>query len=525
MRVKCIYKWYFLVYLGLLSGCDTAPDFDLFIVNGFVHVGDGEPGEILHIGINADTIAYIGTDPFFTADRIVDARGKVVSPGFIDPHTHADRDLKDSLRKANLNYLFQGVTTVFIGSDGRNNPDLAVPIQQFQQQGIGTNVGLWVGHNSIRKRIMGMRSDAPTSEELEQMKLFVDQGMKAGAIGLSSGLYYAPGSYSNTEEVIALAKVVANYGGVYDAHIRDESTYSVGLLAAVAEMISVAREAGVPSHIAHIKCLGVDVWEKSDTVIKMVEEARAEGLAVTADQYPYEASGTSIVGALVPRWVLADDPDPLPKFEDPTLRGRIMQDMEENLRKRGGPERLLLTSARADSLVGRTLAQLAEAWKLPPVEAAIEVLKLGGSSLASFNMQESDITDFMRQPWVMTSSDGSTGHPRKYGAFAKKIREYVREKRVLNLEEMIHKSSGLTAQTFKINKRGLLKKGYYADVIIFDPDQVHDQADFEEPTQYAAGMEYVLVNGKITIDQGIYVDVLNGVVVKRGGMGKTRASQ
>ena len=212
---------------------------------------------------------------------------------------------------------------------------------------------------------------------------------------------------------------------------------------------------------------------------------------------------------------MAEDPDPNPKFSDPDLRPRIISDMKENLRKRGGADRLLLTAAKADSLVGRTLAEIAKDWNMTPVETAIKIQEMGGSSLASFNMEDSDIQNFMKQPWVMTSSDGSTGHPRKYGSFPKKIKEYVLKKNTLSLPEMIHKSTGLTAKTFKLKKRGLIQEGYFADIIIFKPEEVKDLADFKNPIQYAEGMEYVILNGEIAIHKGRYQNILAGKVLKR----------
>lgn len=511
---------FFLFGLWMLNACQQSPDqeLDLLIKQGTLLDGSGSPGFTGDIGILGDTIVFLGSasGKNYTARQTIDAKGFIIAPGFIDPHTHAMEDLGDSIGKANLNYLYQGVTTVFTGSDGRSPAGVGQRLDLWDNQGIGTNATLYAGFNTIRQRIMGMRDDAATAEELEQMKSLVDKAMDEGAIGLSAGLYYAPGSYAATEEVIELAKVAAAKGGVYDAHIRDESTYSVTLKGAIEESIRIAREANIHSNIGHIKCLGVDVWNTSDEIIALIEAARAEGLSVSADQYPYSASGTSITGALIPRWVLADDPDPLPKFDDPSLRPRIVADMQENLRKRGGASTLLITSAREKSFVGKNLEEIASEWQLDPIEAAIEIFRKGGAGLASFNMQDEDIENFMKQPWCMTSSDGSTGHPRKYGSFPRKIRLYVQEKGVLSLEEMIHKSSGLTAKTFGLDKRGILAPGNYADLIVFKPKEVQDQATYEMPQELASGMHYVIVNGKVAIAKGEFTGTLAGRTLRSG---------
>lgn len=510
---------YLLALLGFAS-CKSGEvqEIDILINGGTIVDGSGAKAFTGDIGIRGDSIVFVGSPNGvrYKAATTIAADGYIVAPGFIDPHTHALGDLGDSLGKANLNYLFQGVTTVFTGSDGRSPTELGQTLDEWDARGIGTNATMYAGFNTIRRRIMGMRDDAASPEELEQMKMLVAKAMDEGAIGLSAGLYYAPGSYAATEEVIALAKVAAAKGGVYDAHIRDESTYSVTLKGAVEESIRIAREAGIHSNVGHIKCLGVDVWNTSDEIIALINAAREEGLSVSADQYPYNASGTSITGALIPTWVLADDPDPLPKFDDPVLRPRIIADMQENLRKRGGASTLLITSAKEKSLVGKNLEEIAIEWQLDPIEAAIEIFRKGGAGLASFNMQESDIENYMKQAWCMTSSDGSTGHPRKYGSFPRKIRLYVNERKVLSLEEMIHKSSGLTAKTFGLEKRGVLQAGNYADLVVFKPEEVKDEATYEEPEKLASGMHYVLVNGKIALSEGQYTGLLAGRTLRNG---------
>jgi N-acyl-D-aspartate/D-glutamate deacylase len=298
--------------------------------------------------------------------------------------------------------------------------------------------------------------------------------------------------------------------------MRDESSYTIGLVGAVNEAIRIGREAGIPVHISHIKALGVDVWGESDTVIALVDSARAEGVQVAACQYPYTASGTSIGASLLPRWAEADGRDSLlARMRDSATRAKLETDMTENLRRRGGADALLITGREDSTLTGKTLAKVAAERKVSPIEAALQIVKNGDAGVASFNMKESDIDNFMKQPWVATCSDGSSGHPRKYGTFPRKLREYVYEKHLLTLEQAVHASSGLTAQILHLESRGTLAPGKFADVIVFDSATVRDQATYEEPRLLATGMRYVFVNGKLTVDQGEYTGVLPGRVVKR----------
>jgi N-acyl-D-amino-acid deacylase len=344
---------------------------------------------------------------------------------------------------------------------------------------------------------------------MEKMKALVDNAMNEGAIGLSTGLYYAPGSYATTEEIIALARVAAQHGGIYDTHMRDESTYNIGLMNSVRETLRIGREANIPVMISHIKALGADVWGQSTEVIALIDEARKAGINATASQYPYDASGTSVTTSLVPRWAEADG-KLLKNIDDPALHQRLIREMTENLRRRGGPETLLMTAAKDKSIVGKNLAQIAKQRNVSPIEAALQIIRAGGSSVASFNMKESDIEAFMKQPWVMTCSDGSEGHPRKYGTFPHKIHEYVYEKHVLSLEAAVRSSTSLPAETLRLKNRGLLKQGYFADVLVFDPKTFIDRATYENPTVLATGVQYLLVNGKFAVDRGNLTTILAG---------------
>ena len=365
---------------------------------------------------------------------------------------------------------------------------------------VGINYATYTGFGTIREKVVGEDDRAPTPAELAQQKALVAQAMCEGALGFSTGLFYAPQSFCKTDEVIAQAREAAKRGGYYDSHIRDESSYTVGLDAAIDEEIQIAREAHIPAHISHIKALGVDVQGKAPEIIARINKARAAGLDVTASQYPWSASGTSLVASLIPLW--AQDggrPAMLKRFDDPSLATRLRADITENMRKRGGPDTLLIVEGKYK---GQTLAQVAKAMGKDPVSAAIAAIRLGDAGVVSFNMSEADIKAFMRQPWVMTDSDASTGHPRVYGTFARKYAKYVKAEHVITLQQFIHRSSALTADWFHLTDRGHLKRGYFADVVVFDPKTYHSRATYEQPTLYAAGVRTVLVNGVLAVDGG-----------------------
>lgn len=486
---------------------------DLLIRGGTVVDGTGGEARVTDVGVRGERIVFIGNsrEARVRASRTIDARGLIVAPGFIDPHTHTQHDLSSTELHANLPYLMQGVTTVVTNNDGGGSVRIGETLDLWARQGIGTNAALYVPEGSVRGEVMGMSSAAPTAAQLDSMRALVAKGMAEGALGLSTGLYYAPGSYASTDEVIELAKVAGARGGIYDSHLRDESSYTIGLIGAVNEALRIGREAHLPVHISHIKALGTDVWGQSDTVIALVNDARASGLEVTADQYPYLASGTSIGAALLPRWAEAGGRDSLrARIADSTTKARLVSEMDTNLRRRGGAASLLITATRDDAIRGRTLAQVAADRHESPIEAAIQIVQQGDASVASFNMNEGDVEKFMVQPWVMTGSDGSDGHPRKYGTFPRKFREYVFGKHLLTLPQAVHVSSATAAAALRIPERGVLEPGYYADIVVFDSATYADRSTYTEPTLLAAGVRYVLVNGTVAVDDGRYTGALAG---------------
>jgi N-acyl-D-aspartate/D-glutamate deacylase len=361
-----------------------------------------------------------------------------------------------------------------------------------------------------------MSARAASAEEIARMRALVSRAMNEGALGLSAGLYYAPGSFASTEEVIELARVAAAQGGVYDTHLRDESSYSIGLVGAVGEALRVGRDAHIPVNISHIKALGADTWGQRDSVIALIRAARAAGERVTADQYPYLASGSSVGASLLPRWAESGGRDSLlVRIASPESRPRLVTAMRENLRRRGGPDALLITSAADVRLIGKTLAVVATDRNLDPIDAALEIIAAGDAGVASFTMREEDIAAFMVQDFVMTGSDGSEGHPRKYGTFARKLAEYVRVQGLLSLPAAIRAATSLPAATFHLADRGVLTPGGFADVIVFDPETVADHATYRDPELLATGMRYVFVNGVLAIDGGQYTGTLAGRPLRR----------
>ncbi len=509
-----------LLALGACGSDPTPPTLhDVQIQGGLVYDGTSEQALSVDVFIHGDKIVFIGDGEAanLTGETIIDAYGLIVAPGFIDPHTHTTSDvLFGTDSKALPGYLTQGVTTVVSGNDGGGPSDIASALNAVDERGVGPNFALFTGHGSIRNEVMGRDNRAPTEAELDEMRDVLRAALEAGALGLSTGLYYAPASYAATDEIIELAKVAAEFGALYESHIRDESTYSIGLLGAIEEAIEIGRQSGAAVHIAHIKALGVDVWGQSEAVVAAIEMAQSEGIAVTADHYPWSASGTRISNALIPNWAKANSDEAMfERLRAPENQERLRIEITENLRRRGGPDAILLV-ARANDAPSRTLTAEADALGLDPVQAAIDIVLKGDSRIASFNMQDQDIERFMGQPWVMTSSDGTNGHPRKYASFPRKYRTYVAEKSVVSPAAFINRSTRLTADTLNLCQRGRLEPGYYADIVIFNPDTFGPVADFSKPSELSEGVIHLFVNGERAISDGQIAPKLHGRAVRRG---------
>ncbi len=512
--------------LGSLLAAPLAAQqpYDILIRGGRLLDGTGNPWHYADVAITGDRVVAVGTLGDVQARQVIDATGLYVAPGFIDVHTHAGRGLvREELSHARP-LLAQGITTALLNPDGGGPVDLAEQRAALLEHGLGINAGLLVGHGSVRRAVLGMQNRAPSPNELEEMRTLVRSGMEEGAYGLSSGPYYAPGSYSTTPELVALAKVAAEYDGAYTSHIRDEGDFSIGVIAAVDEVITIAREAKLPGVVTHIKALGPRVWGYSAAMAYRIERARAQGVEVFADQYPYLAGGSSITGGLVPRWAQVGGRDSLLyRIETPSERARLRADMLENIERRDGADKLQFRYHEADhSIEGRTLQEVADERGMEPVDMAIELLKAGGASLVSFMMNPRDAETLMAQPWTMTSSDGGlvpmgegVPHPRYYGAFPRKIRRYVVEKQVVDLAFAIRSMTSLPATVFRLHDRGAIRTGAVADVVVFDLERLTDKATYQDPHHLCEGMMYVLVNGTVAIDDGEFTGEMAGKVLRK----------
>lgn len=495
---------------------------DVLITGGRIYDGSGGPAREGVVGVRGDRVVLVGGAPAgVVARQTIDARGLIVAPGFIDPHTHAYEGLPrlGLERRKNLSSLMQGITTVVLGADGRGPLEVRAVLDSAQTLGLGTNTYALTGFGTVRSRVMGNSSAPASAEQISEMRRLIDQAMREGAYGVGSGLFYVPQTYATTDEVLAVVSAAKPYGGVYDTHQRDESSYSIGLFASVREAIRIGCESGLTANIGHIKTLGVDVWGKADSVLAIMQEARTRGCTVTADQYPWTASGTGLSAALLPRWAQAGGRDSLrARAADVSTRARMLEEMRENLRRRGGDSSLLLIngSAAAAPYIGQTLAQVAATMGTPAVETALDLVLRGiDMGVASFNMIEADIERFMRDPHVMTSSDGSDGHPRLYGTYPRKIRRYVLDKPVISMERMIASSSLQVARTYGLSDRGELRVGAMADVVVFDPTTIRDVATYTEPTALATGMRWVIVNGVVAVNDGAPTGALAGRALRK----------
>lgn len=498
-------------------------DFDILILNGTIYDGTGQQPIQADIGIKDDQIIAIGNLSSSTASRSIDAKGLAVSPGFIDMHTHLeplmDMPLAESLVR-------QGVTLALGGPDGGSPWPFGSYLDSLSNTELGINVAYLIGHNTIRKEVMGLEDREPTSEELELMKRYVQQAMNEGAFGISTGLKYLPGTFAKIDEVIELSKVAANEKGIYTSHLREEG---LGLLDAVREAILISREAQIPVVLTHHKAIGVKMWGASTKTLSMVDSARKIGLDIMMDQYPYTASHTGI-SVLIPSWAM-EGGNFASRIENPVLKDSIKKGIIYNiLNDRGGKDLNRIQFSRVEwdqSLEGKTLQDWVEREGMEPtIENGAELVILaqlnGGTGTIYHAMDESDVERIMKHPMTMIGSDGRLSrpgdgqpHPRAYGTFPRVLGYYVREKKILSLSEAIHKMTGLSAGRLALSDRGLIEVGNKADITIFDPETIIDKSTFTDPHQYPEGIEYVIINGKIAIYKGKYLAVPAGKVIRK----------
>src|SRR6185436_2803260 len=488
--------------------------FDLVIRNGRIVDGTGSPWYRADLAVRGDMIARIAPRIDAPAARVIDAAGQVVSPGFIDLHTHARRNIFQVPTAEN--YVRQGVTTLMEGPDGSSPLPIKGLLDRVAATHVTPNFGMFVGQGSIRDEVIGPVNRKATPAEIEKMRGLVRQGMLDGAFGLSSGLFYVPGTFTPTAEVIELAKIAGQMGGIYISHMRDEAG---GILDSVRETIEIGEKGGLPTQVTHHKIVGRKNWGKSAETLKLVEEARARGVDATIDQYPYTASSTSIQAALMPAWALEGGRDEVMKrLRTATMKTEIQKETSRLiLEERGGgdPNNVQLARCEWDpSLAGKRLGEVTKARGLEPTvenaaATALWLVEQGGCSGIFHAIDEQDLQRILRHPATMIGSDGevpifgeASPHPRSYGTFARVLGRYVRELKTITLEDAVHKMSAFPAQRMGFADRGVLREGLKADIAIFDPLTVRDLATFEKPHQYAEGVTQVIVNGQVAFDEG-----------------------
>ena len=551
-----------LLIIIAITSCKKQ-EYDVVIRGGTMYDGSGTPGVLTGVGINADTIAFIGDLSNAVGKKEIDAKGLAVVPGFINMMSHAEISLL--LDGNSQSDIRQGITLEVLGegsmgplSDNmkkdyltqmKRNPDWSFTIdwttlgeylESLQRRGISPNVASFVGVSTIRVNQLGYENRAPKPDELERMKVLVEQAMEEGAMGTTCALIYAPDNYATTEELIELSKVAAPYGGMYISHMRSEGN---NILAAVEETIRIAREANMPAEIYHLKMGGKENWGKLDAVIAKIDEANKSGLRISADMYTYTAGATGL-DATMPPWVQEGGINEwIRRLKNPTIRKKVLQEMrtptdkwENLLLNAGTPEGVLLLGFTNDSLkryTGKTLGAVAKIYGKTPEETAMDLVIADSTRVeaAYFLMSEDNIKRQIALPYVSFGSDAGSpaaegfflkykDHPRAYGNFARLLGKYVRDEKVIPLEEAIRKLTSLPAGNLKVSRRGSLTPGYFADVVVFDPAKIQDHATFENPHQYSTGMVHVFVNGTQVLKDGDHTGARPGRVVRGPGWKK-----
>jgi N-acyl-D-amino-acid deacylase len=503
--------------------------FDILIKNGDIIDGTGSPRFKGDIGIIKNKIAAIGDLSSATADSVLDASGLIVAPGFIDVHTHIEGD--EAKTPTADNFIYDGVTSVITGNCGSSRLDIKHYFDTLRIVKLSVNVGTLMGHNDIRTKVLGQGDIAPTKTQLKEMEAIVAKGMRDGAMGFSTGLEYTPGIYSKTDEIVALAKQAAKYHGVYTSHMRNESDH---VFEAIAETIDVGRQAKMPVEISHLK-VGQPNWGASQKMLAMIDSARAEGIDVTDDVYPYTASSTTLY-ILLPDWLKAGGTkEILKRLSDPALHQKAVDDMIVDMqrRKRAHFDYAVVASfSENPSLDGKSIAQInVEAGRsatIPnEIETILDIVKLGSASMVFHSMNEADVDNILKYPYTAIISDSGirtfgegAPHPRGYGSNARVLAMYVRDKNLITLEDAVRKMTSLPAQKFHITNRGVLQPGKYADIVIFDAARVKDESTFEHPHAYSTGFKYVLVNGAVTVDNFKHIGTRNGTILYGPGYKK-----
>jgi N-acyl-D-amino-acid deacylase len=512
------------IFLLLLPFTGFGQDYDILIVNGKIVDGTGNNWYYGNIGVKDGKIVTIGRDITGSSKKTINAKGLIVAPGFIDVHTHLEGDEKSDPNATN--FILDGVTTCITGNCGSSNTDIAKYFNFIDSLKLSINIATLVGHNDVRKAVMGRANRDATLGEMRRMEEIVDNAMKDGAVGLSTGLIYIPGTYTKTPEIVTLARIAARYNGVYASHMRDEGdsvTYAIN------EALTIGREAGIPVQISHFKLSGQHNWGRSKETVPMIQAARKEGIEVTIDQYPYTASSTSI-STLLPDEVLADGQDSIrARLQRPEIKKYVINHILARLKKRKLKHLSYAVVANYtpdSSYNGKSIEQinLMKGRKHKAkfeAETVIDLMMNGGASAVFHGMSEEDIRRIMQYPFNMFASDATIRtfgfgmpHPRGYGTNSRILSKYVREEKVLSLEEAIRRMTSLPAQKFQLKDRGLLREGMAADIVIFDEQQVQDMSTFEKPHAYSRGFHFVIVNGALTVENEKHLGVRAGISLK-----------
>ena len=517
----------FFILLLVTSSCAKI-EFDLLILNGTIIDGSGDASYQSDLAIKDDRIVKIGNLSSYDAKIIINAVNLIVAPGFIDSHTHAIRGIFDVPTAESS--LLQGVTTLTDGNDGTSPYPINDHYAEIEALKISPNWAVFVGQGTLRQEVMGLEDRNPTGEELDQMKSMIADAMEDGALGISTGLFYVPGSFSSTQEIIELSKVAGGYGGIYISHMREEAA---DILKSINETINIGIEADIPVQITHHKIIGKANWGLAKNTLKLIDEAINRGVNVSIDQYPYTASQTSI-RALIPQWAQAGGrKELLKRIDDPKSRKLLIDGIIERIlfdRGGGHPKNVFISKSSWDtSMEGKNLADLCNERGLEPTpyNAAIvvfDIIKGGGASAVYHAINSDDVDLIMQHPMTSIASDGpltvynvGSPHPRTYGTFARVLGTYVRERNIISLEEAIRKMTSLPAKILSIDRRGLIKEGYYADITIFDKNVIADKSTFEDPHQYAVGVNSVIVNGIIVVENGMHNGNRPGKVLRGPG--------
>jgi N-acyl-D-amino-acid deacylase len=501
--------------LAAAAGVSIQPaGYDLVLKNGRIVDGTGSPWYAADVAIRGDAIARVAPSIPDAAARVIDVHGSVIAPGFIDIHTHARRGLSDVPTAPN--YVRQGVTTLMEGPDGSSPLPLSTFLATLDRIAKSVNIGSFVGQGSVRSAVIGDVDRKATAAEIQKMSGLVEQAMRDGAFGMSTGLFYVPGTFTPTDEVVEVAKAAARYGGMHESHQRDDAR---NVIESVKETIAIGERGGLPTHISHAKVIGTANWGKSAEMLRLVDDARARGVDVTLDQYPYTASSTSVAAALLPAWVLEGGSAAMQaRLKDPAQRVKAKEGAIALIRdERGGgdPKNVQLASCAFDpSLAGKTLADVTRARGMEPTidnaaDATLWIVEQGGCQGIFHAMSEADLVRILRHPATMIASDGeipifgrANPHPRSYGTFARVLGVYVREQHVITLEDAVRKMTAFPAARLGLTDRGVLKTGMKADIAVFDPLTVRDTATYDKPHQYADGFPIVIVNGQVVFENG-----------------------